>query len=80
MRICDILKEDIEQKGIKQKYLAEKTGISETNLSMMLNGNTRIYADSLLKIAMVIQFDLNKLKQIYEKRTPTIDKEYSLKE
>lgn len=49
------LKEAIEASGIKQKFIAEKVGISETALSAMLNGKQKIDVDTFMAIARVIR-------------------------
>lgn len=33
------LKQRIKDSGLKQRFIAEKLGIGETHLTMMLNGN-----------------------------------------
>lgn len=49
------LREAIEERGIKQKFIAEKIGISETALSLMLNGNQKIDVDTFFAIASVLR-------------------------
>lgn len=49
------LREMIDERGIKQKFIAEKVGISETALSAMLNGNQRIDVDTFFAIAVVLK-------------------------
>ena len=49
------LKEAIEKSGLKQKFIAEKVGISETALSSMLNGNQKIDVDTFFAIAVILR-------------------------
>ena len=37
----DVLKEELESRGISQKYYSELTGVSYTMLNEILNGNAR---------------------------------------
>lgn len=48
------LRDAIEGRGIKQKFIAEKVGISETALSMMLNGKQTIDVDTFFRITEVL--------------------------
>ena len=59
------LKEAIEKSGLKQKFIAEKIGVSETALSAMLNGNQRIDIDTFFAIAVVLRMTPD---EIYEFR------------
>lgn len=47
--------------GLKQKFIAEKTGINEVSLSAMLNGKQKIGADEFFAIALVLKIDPEKL-------------------
>lgn len=60
------LKAAIQESGLKQKYIAEKVGISEAALSAMLKGNQKIDVDTFFAIAAVLN------------KTP--DEIYSMKE
>ena len=44
----------IEERGMKQKYIAEKVGISDQALSAMLNGRQKIDVDTFFAIAVVL--------------------------
>lgn len=33
------LKEQIQESGLKQKFIADRVGVGESHLTMMLNGN-----------------------------------------
>ena len=52
--IADKLNKAIEQRGIKQKFIAEKTGVSEQALSAMLNGRQKIDVETFFAIAGVL--------------------------
>lgn len=49
------LKKAIDKRGLKQKFVAEKAGISEQTLSAMLNGKQGIDVDTFFAIAEVIK-------------------------
>lgn len=49
------LSEMIAERGIKQKFIAEKVGISETALSAMLNGKQMIDIDVFFAIAVLLR-------------------------
>lgn len=49
------LREMIDERGLKQKFIAEKVGISETALSAMLSGKQKIDVETFLAIADVLR-------------------------
>ena len=49
------LRAAIVESGLKQKFIAEKVGISEAALSAMLNGNQKIDVDTFFRIAEVLK-------------------------
>lgn len=55
----------IEGSGLKQKFIAEKAGISEQALSAMLNGRQKIDVDTFFAIAVVLHMTPD---EIYEFR------------
>lgn len=59
------LKAAITSRGLKQKFIAEKAGISEAALSAMLSGNQKIDVETFFKIAMVLKMTPD---EIYEFR------------
>lgn len=59
MRVYQKIKKYLEENGIKQKFLSDKTGIPENTLSMMLNGSRKIDADELVKIVISLNLDAN---------------------
>lgn len=50
----DIVKEYLEQRGISQKDLANRTGFSEKHISNVLSGHARLTEDFALKLEKVI--------------------------
>ena len=63
MTTAERLKMAINERGIKQKFISEKTGISEPTLSAMLNGNQRIDADAFFAIAVVLKMTPDEMYQ-----------------
>lgn len=59
------LREMIAERGLKQKFIAEKIGISETALSAMLNGRQIIDVDVFFAIAVILRMTPD---EIYEFR------------
>lgn len=61
MKGSDIKKYLIE-KGIKQSYVSEKTGIPAPILNMMLNDNRKIEANEYMRICDAIGVPLEQFK------------------
>lgn len=59
MSIREALKDYIESLGIKKSFISEKTGIPESAISRILNGNIRLTADAFAAIcdAIGVQMD-----------------------
>ena len=55
LRVKEILKE----KGVSQKYLAEKMGVAEISLSRSINGNPSL--ETLQKIANTLEISITNL-------------------
>ena len=59
------VKEQLENKGMTIYRLSKETGIIEQTLYSMFNGNTASPTlDNAVKIAKVLDIDLNKLKEV----------------
>ena len=59
-----VVKDQLENKGMTIYRLSKETGIFEQTLHAMLNGNTSSpKLDNAVKIAKVLDIDLNKLKE-----------------
>lgn len=59
MSINKHLNEYVTKNGIKQVYIAQKTGLTADTVSKILNGNRRILADEFLLICMALDIDPN---------------------
>lgn len=57
MRINKLLAEIVEQRGIKQIYIAEKTGMSQDVISKILRSERKISAEEFLLICEAL--DIN---------------------
>jgi transcriptional regulator with XRE-family HTH domain len=53
--VSEKLREMITERGVKQKWLAEKIGVSEATLSAMLNGKQSIDVDVFFGIATAMR-------------------------
>lgn len=53
--VAEKLSKAIQQSGMKQKFIAEKAGISEQALSAMLNGRQKIDVDTFFAIATLLR-------------------------
>lgn len=62
--ITDYLKKYFENNNISQYEIERKIGMSQSKISLVLNNKRRLTADELLRIAIVFDLDLNKLKEI----------------
>ena len=60
------LKEAISKSGLKQKFIAEKIGISEAALSTMLNGNQKIDVDTFFSIVEVLRMTPDEIYRLRE--------------
>lgn len=56
------IKRYLEANGIKQTFVAKRTGISEPILSMMLNDNRKIEANEYMKICDAIGVPLEQFR------------------
>lgn len=59
MNINERLNIYVNENGIKQAYIAKKTGLSTDTISKILNGNRRILANEFLQICSVLNIDPN---------------------
>lgn len=70
--IENYLKKYFEEKKINQYEVERKTGISQSKISLTLNGKRKLTANELIKI--IIQFDidikkeLNNIKQLFNSK------------
>ena len=61
--ISNYLKEYFKEKNISQYEVERRTGISQSKINLSLNGKRKLTADELIKIAIVFDIDLNKIKR-----------------
>lgn len=61
MEIREALKIYLAQKGIKQSFISERTGIPESAISRMLNGNIRLTADAFAKICIAVEITMDEV-------------------
>ena len=59
MSIAEYFKQTMRNKGIKQTYVADKTGYSEDTVSKYLCGKRRLTADAFLRFCTVLDVDPN---------------------
>ena len=59
MKVYQKISNYIEKNGIKRKFIAEKTGIPENVLSMILNGKRKLTADEFVEIVIALKTDAN---------------------
>ncbi len=62
--ISNYLKEYFKENDISQYEVERRTGISQSKINLSLNGKRKLTADELIKIALVFDIDLNKIKEI----------------
>lgn len=68
--ISNYLKEYFKENGITQQEVEDKTGIERPKVNLSLNGKRKLTADELIKIAIVFDLDLNKIKEIIRQWFP----------
>ena len=61
MNVQEALKKCIEEKGIKQRHIAERLGINENTFSQMITGKRKIEADEFIDICLCIDVDVGEL-------------------
>ena len=64
MAIREALNEYITSKGIKQSFISEQTGIPESAISRMLNGNIRLTADAFVTICKAVSVSMDTIVEI----------------
>jgi len=57
--VYEVVNGYLEENGIKQKFVSEKTGIPENTLSTILNGKRKMDADEFIKIVFALNVDAN---------------------
>lgn len=64
--VADRINSVIVGAGLKQKYLAEKIGVSERVLTAMLSGRRKISADEFYDICLALNMTPNELYGVTE--------------
>lgn len=59
MKVYEKLSNYIENNGIKQKFISEKTGIPENVLSTILNGKRKLDVEEFVDIVLALNLDAN---------------------
>lgn len=65
--IREFLNNYIEKKGIKQRYISEKAGLSDDVVSKILNGKRKILADEFLSICRAIEIPQKEINALIDK-------------
>ncbi len=66
MKVCDRLKLYITQNGLKQKVIAEKSGLTENQMSQILKGKRGISADEFEIICNAMNANPNDIYLIFQ--------------
>lgn len=53
----DILNKKIDEAGVKNRHIAEKLGVSEQYISLILSGKRKLTADKVIAISQVLGID-----------------------
>lgn len=59
IKAATVIRQYLEEKGIKQEYVAEKTGIAPNTLSGIFNLRRKLLADELVSIVLALGIDAN---------------------
>lgn len=63
MSINRELKKIVEERGIKQSYICEKTGMSADSVSRILNSARKVTGEELLDICELLNLDPRDLRK-----------------
>lgn len=58
-KVSEVIREYLSEKGIMQEYLVNKTSISSSKLSDVLNGKRKLTADEFIEIVIALGIDPN---------------------
>lgn len=61
--ITNYLKKYFKERNISQYEIEEKTNISQSKISLILNNKRRITAEELLKISIIFDINLENIKK-----------------
>ena len=54
MKVYEKVRAYIEQHGLKQKFVAERAGISNTTFNAIMNGKRTMYAEDLKAVCLAL--------------------------
>ncbi len=54
----------LKERGIQQKFLCEKVGISDSLFSLSMNCKRKLQATELISICLYLNIDLNSFKEV----------------
>lgn len=60
-----MLKDYIKAKGVKQKWIADKVGVSEVSLSNWVKMKTTPSDDNMEKLSKVLDLDISEIAKLY---------------
>lgn len=63
--IIEYLNDYFKKNEITQREIEQKTGISQSKLSMTFTGQRKLTAEELVLIAIKFDLDLNKIKELH---------------
>lgn len=63
-KICTFLSDYANAKGIKQTYIAQKTGIPVDTISRIFNGKRKILANEFIQICSALEIPQGKLSTL----------------
>ena len=64
--ISNYLKDYFRKNNISQYEIERRTGIIQSKINLSLNNKRKLTAEELVKIAIVFDLDLNKIKEIIQ--------------
>lgn len=57
--LIEVIKNTFKSKGIKQQFIADKLGMSKSQLSQMLNGRKKLNFEDVNKILNCFDYEIN---------------------
>lgn len=63
-KICTFLSDYASAKGVKQNYIAQKTGIPVDTISRIFNGKRKILANEFIQICSALDIPQNELSTL----------------
>lgn len=65
--ISNYLKDYFKKERISQYDIERKTGIKQGKISLIFNGKRKLTADELIRISIIYDLDLNKIKKSFSR-------------